>query len=344
MATPAKKPKANPDPYPPGWEPFLGAIRAHVDEDTPRVVFADWLEENGDPERAEFIRIQCDVARGKTEAAPRAEALLAANRKRWIRGFPKVLVDNPERCKFRRGFVYAVPLKGPQLVKEGAALARLTPLEELHLEQVNAQAIQLPALASVRALVMPQATSPLVEGLAKSPVIPTLRKLRLAPVWGARVSQRSVRSVIANPALTQLRELRLESMPVGDVVCSALAAAPHVNGLEVLELSRTEVTTVGAEALAKAPAAATLRVLSMDGYIGDAGLQHLVRSKHLRQLETLDLRWCQLTNASATLLAEWEGLRTVRKLDLRGNRTGPTARQIISGSPNAINLKELHVP
>ena len=46
-------------PYPPGWEPFLAAISANLDDDTPRLVFADWLQENGDEPRAEFIRIQC---------------------------------------------------------------------------------------------------------------------------------------------------------------------------------------------------------------------------------------------------------------------------------------------
>jgi hypothetical protein len=240
--------------------------------------------------------------------------------------------------------VYAVPLKGPQLLKDGAALARLTPLEELHLEQVGSIEIQLPALAGVRALTMLQATSDLVEGLAKSPVIPSLTSLRLAPVWGARVSQRSVRSVIANPKLTQLRELRLDSMPVGDVVCAALAAATHINGLESLELSRTDLTTIGAEALARAPAAVTLRVLNIDGYIGDEGIRHFVRSKYLRQLEELDLRWCQLTAETLKLLAGWEGLLTVRKLDLRGNRVGPTAWKIISDSPYATNLKDLSVP
>ncbi len=30
-------------------------------EDTPRLVYADWLEENGQPERAEFIRLQCEA-------------------------------------------------------------------------------------------------------------------------------------------------------------------------------------------------------------------------------------------------------------------------------------------
>lgn len=42
---------------------LLAGIAAHPDDDTPRLVFADWLDERGDqPDdalRAEFIRVQC---------------------------------------------------------------------------------------------------------------------------------------------------------------------------------------------------------------------------------------------------------------------------------------------
>lgn len=42
---------------------LLAAILANPDEDTPRLVYADWLQENGQDERAEFIRVQCERAR-----------------------------------------------------------------------------------------------------------------------------------------------------------------------------------------------------------------------------------------------------------------------------------------
>ncbi len=35
---------------------FLAGIAAHPDADLPRLVFADWLDENGQSERAEYIR------------------------------------------------------------------------------------------------------------------------------------------------------------------------------------------------------------------------------------------------------------------------------------------------
>lgn len=42
---------------------LLAAILATPDDDVPRLVFADWIEERGDPNWAEFIRVQCALAR-----------------------------------------------------------------------------------------------------------------------------------------------------------------------------------------------------------------------------------------------------------------------------------------
>jgi uncharacterized protein (TIGR02996 family) len=44
-------------------EPFLRAIFATPDDDLPRLVFADYLEEHGDAGWAELIRVQCELAR-----------------------------------------------------------------------------------------------------------------------------------------------------------------------------------------------------------------------------------------------------------------------------------------
>ena len=42
---------------------FLETIQDDLDDDTARLVFADWLEEHGQSERAEFIRVQTELAR-----------------------------------------------------------------------------------------------------------------------------------------------------------------------------------------------------------------------------------------------------------------------------------------
>ena len=43
-------------------EALLAAVCANPNDDLPRLVFADWLDENGEPERAEFIRLQVRLA------------------------------------------------------------------------------------------------------------------------------------------------------------------------------------------------------------------------------------------------------------------------------------------
>src|SRR5206468_3722921 len=46
---------------------FLRAICERPDEDGPRLVYADWLEERGDP-RGEFIRVQCRLGCADADA------------------------------------------------------------------------------------------------------------------------------------------------------------------------------------------------------------------------------------------------------------------------------------
>jgi uncharacterized protein (TIGR02996 family) len=54
---------------------LLAAIRANPDEDTPRLMFADVLEES-DPARAELIRVQCELAKFACES-PSVGAVIA---------------------------------------------------------------------------------------------------------------------------------------------------------------------------------------------------------------------------------------------------------------------------
>src|SRR5262245_33314555 len=62
-------------------------------EDTPRLMNADWLQEHGDAERAEFIRLMVELARSNDETRQgelrtRAEQLHKEAYGRWTRGSP----------------------------------------------------------------------------------------------------------------------------------------------------------------------------------------------------------------------------------------------------------------
>src|SRR5690348_11269000 len=88
---------------------LLAAIHDSPDDDLPRLAYADWLEENGDPLRAEFIHVQIERARlpdgdpRDADLACREQQLLRAGRERWMRDV-RVFNSGP----FARGFVDSV--------------------------------------------------------------------------------------------------------------------------------------------------------------------------------------------------------------------------------------------
>src|ERR1043165_1555580 len=75
---------------------FLKAIIDNPDDDAVRLVYADWLEEHGDTDRAEFIRLQIEVAKGADPGAPphnlslRGGDLLPQHEPSWRAGLPEI--------------------------------------------------------------------------------------------------------------------------------------------------------------------------------------------------------------------------------------------------------------
>src|SRR5689334_19591780 len=85
---------------------FLAAIRDRPDDDLPRLVYADYLDERGDP-RGEFLRLQVE-RRTHPADDPRRHELLTrehelhrAHEEEWL-GPLSAIVSSPE---FRRGFI-----------------------------------------------------------------------------------------------------------------------------------------------------------------------------------------------------------------------------------------------
>src|SRR4051812_45648719 len=117
---------------------FLQAIVEAPDDDAPRLIYADWLEDQGGDAgagRAEFIRLQCARARlpawdpTARELAWRERALLAEHERAWV----GPVRDLARRWSFRRGFVEEVTLSAGVLLRRGAELFRLAPVRHVHL-------------------------------------------------------------------------------------------------------------------------------------------------------------------------------------------------------------------
>jgi uncharacterized protein (TIGR02996 family) len=118
------------------------AICENPQEDTPRLIYADWLDENGDTERAEFIRLQIE-ARVLDPAYPAPDAIVRVTRllreygNAWRAELPQIagVCWNPF---FVRGFI-----EHADLTAEKDSSAHLTqafaaaPLSRLVLHALN---------------------------------------------------------------------------------------------------------------------------------------------------------------------------------------------------------------
>jgi uncharacterized protein (TIGR02996 family) len=92
-------------------EALLRAVASAPDDDLPRLVYADWFDENGDPDRAVFIRAQVEFARHYREAQglndlarQQFRDTWAEHHERWraeLPVIPGVLWD----VVFHRGFI-----------------------------------------------------------------------------------------------------------------------------------------------------------------------------------------------------------------------------------------------
>lgn len=150
-------------------ESLLQAIFEHPADDAVRLVYADWLEENGECERAEFIRVQVELAglpactktraehlccrfcdAGGTAMLRRQLELLSRHWSGWCRGagLPPCqtrvcrnliggsawkLQPGEQAVTFSRGFISAVRLPLQAWLDHGHALVRAHPLTRVEL-------------------------------------------------------------------------------------------------------------------------------------------------------------------------------------------------------------------
>jgi uncharacterized protein (TIGR02996 family) len=138
---------SDPETHPDGWEQLsqplppmhstrralLDAVIANPGDDLPRLVFADWCEDNGESERAEFIRWQLASPGHTSEGPLRTNGLLSVGDKSWLWSKASgCTMDVPEINRVhRRGFI--AELRGPlaTLLEHGPAIAAEHPLESV---------------------------------------------------------------------------------------------------------------------------------------------------------------------------------------------------------------------
>lgn len=357
-----KKADGIPGGYPPGAEPFLSAIVADRADDTARLVFADWLQENDDEERAEFIRLQCELHHFNPHFAlpaihdafaPEVRAkfdrqveLLYRNAPVWTAGFARGMLPLAD-APFARGFPRAVNATPAQWREHGARVRAWVPVETVY---VLAEAdrypdlMTAPTLFGLDELTLTRASTDELRALANSPALDSLTAFN---VFGrdsdGTVEVPALRALFGSPRLARLHHLYADLDRAGDTLGFVVGGSPHLRNLRTLHLT-DGMRDEAARDLFDSPNLANVIDLQLtENPIGDVAIRGLVRSKYLTQLANLELSYAALTAESGRLLAAWPGLRTVVRLGLGGNDLGLDGLRVLSESPHFERLESLRV-
>lgn len=251
---------------------LLDAVKDHPDDDTPRLVLADWLDEQDNPldaERAKFIRE--DIERDRTGAfsgvlftnAERTEE--AELFRRWLgsiadwatgafhRGLPTISLTGPKFLK---------PAFRPLLTSEAFAFVQYVRLEEAGGPRMEAMAA-LPEFRHIPGFSVYPFTPLGTHSANRFFSSPHLTGLRHIDCRGVNPGVAGMQALAMNPALARLRKLSLHHNKLVDKAVAALAASPHLTNLVYLGLGDNNIGDAGAEALAASPRFANLHELNL---------------------------------------------------------------------------------
>jgi uncharacterized protein (TIGR02996 family) len=240
---------------------FLQDVREHPDDDTPRLVYADWLEEKGTPTdtaRAAFIRTQCRLAPlalddpERLELQEQADELLLRHEDEWV----GPLRDLADDWQFERGFVERVRISGEAFLANADRLTAATPLRAVELRVDSKDLPELagcPHLSHLEVLDLRRCRLPdaALLHLVRSPHLGRLRALDLD---SNRIEGPFVQALAGSDLLPRLRRLDLtENFSVGDRAARLLAESPGSANLETLRIAHVNLTPDGLRAIFQSP-------------------------------------------------------------------------------------------
>jgi uncharacterized protein (TIGR02996 family) len=289
----------------------LCVIKAHPEDNSARLVYSDWLEEHGQPERAELIRVQCALAALPEEdirripLEQRSADLLTRHGASWSKGLPS-------QVQWRRGFPEIFKVRVGDYLRHTEALGALAPVQVIRLyEPAEDELAKDDYGLEVEELIR----------LTQCSLLDRWTDLEIAPSFWSYDSQEWFAALMASPYLTRLRRLSVHSNDcLGGSVClvsnakfaclthldiynsdsggggpadegiTKIVTSPYMAQLEYFDFGICDVGDDGLCALATSPYMARLKTLKAEcGYFIGPGVRALGASNFLKNLEYLDL-------------------------------------------------------
>lgn len=356
-------------------ESLYAGICARPDEDTPRLVLADWLDEQGDKPsafRADLVRTHCRLARMEPwspewrelndhwakKLSPKFETQKAENKLPWAAH----LKGRVRAWALERGLVGHLTLFSKRFVNEGDSYFEQDPVRSVKFVKLDS------AMGSVKPDVLFQCehlarvadvdfdgsglADKALEQFGKSPHIAGLRSLGLG--GNNNFTRAALPKLLAKlPALTNLYLANNTHFKTGHA--DDLAKCAHLARVRVLNLSGTGLSAEGVAALVGSKHATNLTELSLQpqdeydeehGYaLGPRGeratglaiCEALAATEHLGQLTDLNLNYANVGGEGAVNLAQAH-LPALKRLHLCENGLTRDGLKALAAAPFAKQL------
>ena len=229
---------------------LLAGIVARPDDDTARLVYADWLQEHGDEEQAQYIRdaiaLDClstyeDVKRERL--GQRLDKIADARGENWLRALG--VIDSLPH--FDRGMLFDVNFDSANAFLACApALMTRTPVQYLGIGSDGfsdddldwlSRLAELPNLHNLRGLTLSNGAQPFsTEAWEWLVSAPQLSELESLTVTGAALTDADALVLAERASMKRLRELDLSENYLTAAGALAVVRSRHFAGLERVSL------------------------------------------------------------------------------------------------------------
>jgi uncharacterized protein (TIGR02996 family) len=253
---------------------LLAAIVAQPDDDTLRLVYADWLQEHGDEEQAACIRDAVRVGMmpkctEKAEATRQLDERIEMRAGGWLQDIGVLRLEGlycgsgmwpPQQVTY---------LSMETFLEDAPALFTGCPIRSLNLDCQRNNTVDTEQLEAVAAL----------SGLSN------LQKLTLAHFEMCGLGWRYL---ICSPHLGNLRTLGVQGCGLTDEHAHALADCPNLADLTTLDLSENEMGFAGMLAIVRSPYLGKVERLSL---MNDRTIDELDQPEYEELSEALRVRF-----------------------------------------------------
>ncbi len=298
---------------------FLKVIKDEPHDETHRLVFADWLEERGDP-RGTVMRFQCERDHTLETLANRFESakaeILSGAMTEWVSSATE-WVDSWVCFRGLLAFHFRESVNFFEAIESFSEQSWWPWTDALDFYGTG---FDEDALAQ----------------LSANKQFDSLNHLGLA---STRLTASGLGTLASTLSSHRLRSLDLNYNFFGDDGVKALADNSPFENVEILWLQQNSITAEGTEALVRSQCLSNLKDLDVGfNSIGPEGLAPLVKHFPFRELY---LNMCHIEDEGAIAIARSEKLKDLAWLDVGNNDLSGEGLRVLVESPNLSRVRKL---